>query len=227
MRMYGNVRLIGILVLGMLVLASVQVVGAETAQSWHLLDNTYTGTAAVDGTTHHKNLFMNKTGNASGEYTRVSTTKTVWWYAECPAQVNVSFGTGVNWKVYLYHEAASDEKIKADIYSVNQTGGIDQLATSGWVTATSGNTEITVNGLSGKEQLIFQDSRLGLRISWSGTEASFDIYYYNETNNKFSNLTSPPSDPGYPVPELSTLILFSTGLIALAGYVLLTKRRRK
>ncbi len=30
----------------------------------------------------------------------------------------------------------------------------------------------------------------------------------------------------YPVPELSTIILFFTGLITLIGYVLLTKRRK-
>jgi len=37
-------------------------------------------------------------------------------------------------------------------------------------------------------------------------------------------VSSPPSSPDYPVPELSTLILLSAGLLALAGYVL---RRRK
>ncbi len=33
--MKGNIRLIGILVLGMLVLAMVQVVGAQGAQTWY------------------------------------------------------------------------------------------------------------------------------------------------------------------------------------------------
>ena len=38
--------------------------------------------------------------------------------------------------------------------------------------------------------------------------------------------TAQVAHPVSPVPELSTLILFSTGLLALAGYVLLTRRRR-
>jgi len=34
-----------------------------------------------------------------------------------------------------------------------------------------------------------------------------------------------PTDPGYPVPELSTIILFSMGLLLLGGYVWLKRRR--
>ena len=58
-------RLIGILVLAMVVLAMVQVVGAETTQSWRLLPDTYAGTAANGGTDHHYDLLMNKTGETS------------------------------------------------------------------------------------------------------------------------------------------------------------------
>jgi len=39
-----------------------------------------------------------------------------------------------------------------------------------------------------------------------------------------SHVDSPNTDPCFPVPEQSTLILTSTGLLALAGYVLLRKR---
>ena len=34
-----------------------------------------------------------------------------------------------------------------------------------------------------------------------------------------SSVSSPPTDPNYPVPEMGTLILFSLGLLALVGYV--------
>ena len=222
-------KLLGIiLLLAGLVVGLVPGAGAKTAQTWRLLHDTYTGTAANDTTTHYKDLIMNKTGDTveSPYYMILPANKTVWWYAENVAQVNVSFGTDVNWKVHLYHETASDEKIKADIYSVNQTGGIDQLATSGWVTATSNNTKITVEGIKGKEQLIPQNSRIGLRISWTGSEASFNIYYYSTSNEKYSSLTSPETDPGYPVPELPTIILVFLGLLLLGGYIWL-KRRRK
>ena len=95
-------RLIGVLVLGVVVLASVQVVGAETAQHWRLLDVDYTGTKA-DGASHYKDLFMNKTGNATGHSFYINYTETAWWYAEYTAECDLTFGTG-NWTVYLYHE---------------------------------------------------------------------------------------------------------------------------
>lgn len=40
-----------------------------------------------------------------------------------------------------------------------------------------------------------------------------------------SYVSSPTTDPGYPVPELPSLILFSAGLITFFSYVLLIKRR--
>jgi len=42
--------------------------------------------------------------------------------------------------------------------------------------------------------------------------------------NGESYVESPNTDPGYPVPELSSFVLFSVGLLALAGYV--WQRRR-
>jgi hypothetical protein len=50
------------------------------------------------------------------------------------------------------------------------------------------------------------------------------IYYDPLDDVKDPYLISPSSDHGYPIPELSTLILFSMGVIALLGYVLLKKR---
>lgn len=51
-----------ILVLMVVSMTAVQMVSAAGEQSWHLLDDVYTGTVAGDGTYHYKDLFMNKTG---------------------------------------------------------------------------------------------------------------------------------------------------------------------
>jgi len=41
-----------------------------------------------------------------------------------------------------------------------------------------------------------------------------------------STFTSPSTDPGYPIPELPTIVLFATGLVGLAGYFGLKRRKR-
>ena len=231
MRMKGNRRLILVLVLGTLVLASVQVVGAETAQSWHLLNADYEGTKAIDGTTHLVNVYMNKTGNTTtSPYSKyLNYTETMWWYAEYAAECDLTFGTG-NWTVYPDHEeidgAEVGETITAGIYKVRGDGTATLLAT-GSKTAVSGSTSSTIEcGPVVASQDFDAGERLALRINWTCTTDELRIYYYRASDSKFSNIASPTSDPGYPVPELSTLILFSTGLITLAGYVLLTKRRK-
>lgn len=50
---------------------------------------------------------------------------------------------------------------------------------------------------------------------------------YNVTTGLISSYTNAPStDPGYPIPELATIILLGSGLICLGGY-LIFKRRMK
>jgi len=39
-----------------------------------------------------------------------------------------------------------------------------------------------------------------------------------------TTISSPSADPGYPVPEMGTLALFSVGLLALVGYVAYRRR---
>lgn len=229
--MHINRGLIWVLVLGMLMLASVQVVEAETAQSWHLLNADYEGTKAIDGITHLVDVYMNKTGNTTtSPYSKyLNYTEAMWWYAEYAAECDLTFGTG-NWTVYLDHEkidgAEVGETITAGIYKVKGDGTATLLAT-GSETAITDSTSSTIEcGPVVASQDFDAGERLDLRINWTCTTEELRIYYYRANDSKFSNITSPSSDPGYPVPELSTLILFSTGLIALAGYVLLTKKRK-
>ncbi len=222
-------RLIVILVLATMVLAGVGAVSATDSQSWHLLDVTYTGTAAVDDTVHHKNFYMNKTGNATGNYMVLPnvTEKTTWWYAEYPAQFDgVTFGED-NWIVNISHANYNDFFIFADVCKVNESGEVTYLA-HGNKTASGEYTTITCHDNTTTNQTFNKDERLALKIyhNRTGTTTTARIYYYNATDGKYSNLASPSSDPGYPVPELSTIILFSTGLITLIGYVLITRRRR-
>ena len=61
----------------------------------------------------------------------------------------------------------------------------------------------------------------GYGPGWDSNDNSADFFIQDLPNPQNRG-----ADPLPPVPELPTIILFSIGLIALAGYVLLTKRRK-
>ncbi len=223
--MHTNRGLIGVLVLGMLVFASVQVVGAQGEQTWYLTPTSYTGTPANDGTTHHHDKIMSKT-QTTDDHVAFASDKTMWWYAEHAAECGLSFGMG-SWSAHLYHDKMDvvgevGETITADVYKVAPDGTPTHIAT-GSNTTISGQTETDITCSPVGSQDFATGERLAVRISWSSTDTIW-IYY---SADKPSTLTTPPSDPGYPVPELSTLILFSTGLLALAGYVGLGRKNLK
>ena len=221
--------ILGILLVITLLASTAILVNAEGEQSWRLLHDSYSSTAANDATVHYRDVIMSKTGDTSSSPYSMSVPadQTVWWYAEYSAQLPVSFGTNVDWDIYLWHEGASDEEIKADVYSIAQDGSITHLATSGWVAATDSNTEITVQGITDQEQLTPQDSILGLRISWQGSESSFSVYYYRTDTGRLSRLASPSSDPGYPTPELPTIALLSAGLLTIGICIWFGQRKEQ
>lgn len=66
-----------------------------------------------------------------------------------------------------------------------------------------------------------------------GDYLAFQIYNNDSSGTPGNVLTinpcdtvvrSPPTDPGFPVPELATIVLFGVGLLALVGYIQYRKR---
>jgi len=232
-----NRGLIGVLILGMLVLAmaSVQVVGAIGEVIWYWKDTNVSG-FTLPSEDHLFDKFMN-TSEAPEEninYTvTVGRNESVWWYANYPAECNLTFPAGDEnkpWVVSYWAQAFGDaggHPIYARLYVIHSNG-------SATMVDERYNTLAPASGLTKKERELYPgaidvdaEERIAIQIEWYKTAGEGDalkIYYNSTTYN--STLTSPPDSPAYPVPELSTLILFSTGLLALAGYVLLTKRRR-
>ena len=201
---------------------------AESQQTWRLLHDEYSGTPADDSMDHYRDLVMSKTGDTIGSpYSmNLPSGQVVWWYTEYPAEVAVSFGTDVDWIVDLWHEAASDEQIKVELFSIGESGTYDQIAASDWIAATGSVTQVTLAGIEGKEQVVPLNSRIGLRVSWSGTEDAFTLYYYRVDADKLSRLISPSSDPGFPIPELPGMALFSIGLLLIGTLVLVSRKRQ-
>jgi hypothetical protein len=210
-----------------LVSATAQMVSANPdSQSWHLLDVKYTGTIADDGTDHKKDLFMNKTGNATSNWIPLPGKKTAWWYAGHPAPFDgVTFGED-NWIVTINHSKTDGYTIFANVSKVNDsTGEVTYLANGSESASSLGVTIITCYDNPNTNQIFNANERLALRIYHNSTSARH-IYYYNAADGKYSNLTSPGSDPGYPVPESAAIIMFSAGLLILAGYAYMGKRSK-
>jgi len=211
-----------------LVSATAQMVSANPdSQSWHLLNEAYTGKIADDGTCrHHWDCFMNKTGNATSERLQLPHTKTAWWYAEYPAQFDgVTFGEG-NWIVNISNGPTKSCTIWANVCKVNDSTGEVTYLANGSVSNLPDNqrvTNIICYDVGETNQVFTANERLALRIYHNKTSALW-IYYYDATDGKYSNLTSPASDPGYPVPELPTLALFSVGLLIIAGCAYMGRR---
>ena len=220
--------------------AAVPAVSAGS-QTWHLLGSSsgrheqdYTGTEAIDSTTHHKDFFMNKTGNAAGDHMRLPnvTKKTTWWYAEYPAQADgLTFGED-NWIVNISHGPTYGCTIWANVCKVNDsTGEVTYLANGSVSPSTSARvSNIICHDNPNTKQIFNTSERLALRIYHNKTKTLY-IYYYNTTKGFYSNLTSPASDPGYPTsPTIEPIPEFTTIAIPIAivlGLMFLFRRRKQ
>ena len=137
------------------------------------------------------------------------------------AQCDLTIGAGT-WPLHLNYNAPSvGGTIDIELWSGDHGadvlfGSVDNEPISG------GSGTISVD-ISGSEVYFPTDNYLMLFIKWDASSGTTGLTV-NCGNGK-STFTSPSTDPGYPVPELSTMVLFSVGLLALVGYVGYRRRR--
>ena len=210
--------------------------GAMKAQTWYLTPEAKPDDApnANDSRTHVKDNLMHKgSGIGTGEYFNLSYTGVAWFYADTGAECGLGFGDKP-WKAHIRTGAIEDDKI-----GHNLTVEICRLEKgTGNVTVLASHTEqLTAVGTKHLWNITCEDNEsttqdfstgdwLAVRLSWDCPTDELQIYYKAEAGND-SYIESPSTDPGYPIPELSTLILFASGLLALVGYVLLERDKRK
>jgi len=229
-------RLIGILVLVMVVLAMVQVVGAETAQTWYLTSNAKPGGAptASDSLAHAKDNLMHKdewAGTGTSFYLTPAK-PAAWFYADTGAENGLSFGNNA-WAAYIRLEKIDGAEVgthlNVSVCKLDSGGNVTILAENTTnLTEANAYTLWEINCIDNEST--YQDFSTGdwlaVRLWWIDAPAGEELYiYYEAENERDSYIKSPSSDPGYPVPELPSIILFSTGLIILAGYVVLKRRK--
>jgi hypothetical protein len=222
------------LFVAVLMLAAFVGTASATAQTWHFWDDAYPGTHAIDGFTHKLNANMSKAGYGDGSlFVNLTTNQVAWWYALYPAQVDVPFGDG-NWLAPIYYnftEAGKSGTVYVDVYSVTTSGTLERRLANGSA-ALSSQGGVTYQNIPCYDdpatvQTVLTGDRLAVRVKYNGT-GTFQCGYNGPTGvdpDTPSRIIGPTNDPGYPVPELSTIILMSTGLLVLMGYVVYSRRR--
>ena len=225
--MNGNIRLIGILVLAMVVLASVHVVGATGEVTWHLRKDTATGFDYPSGHVSDKIMTKDEPTSGTATWVKFDSGKESWWYTTQSAECDLTFPAG-DWSVtFLTQLDTTDDKGKSlEIYlwKLSETGTATEI--------TSVSEEVDIKGerthsvtLAASNVDVDKGERMALSFTWA-PDATKRVWIGCDSTERDSTLKSPSSSPAWPVPELSTLILFSVGLLVLAGYVALRRNNK-
>lgn len=204
-------------------------------QTWYFTSDGKPGDAPIanDTLTHKKDNLMHK-GSRTGSGTNfdLNSTAVAWFYADTGAESGIGFGEHP-WEAHIRTEAIEDDEIghnlTVKICKLNSsTGNVTVIANNTTqLTAAAANHLWDIrcedNGLTTQD--FSTGDWLAVRLSWDCPTDDLRIYYKAEAGSD-SYIKSPSSDPGYPIPELPTIILFGVGLLVISGYVGWFKRRR-
>ena len=206
-------------------------------QTWYLTPEAKPDDAptANDGLTHVKDNLMHKgSGSGTGEYFNLNYTGVAWFYADIGAECGLGFGDKP-WKAHIRTEAIEDDEIGHNLTVEicrldNGTGDVTVIASHTEQLTAVGTKylwDITCEDNESTTQDFSTGDWLAVRLSWDCPTDELQIYYKAEAGSD-SFIESPSSDPGYPIPELPTLMLFSIGLglLLITGYVALMRRER-
>ena len=192
--------ILNVVLILLFVLSSVQKIDAESSQTWYLTDNNFSGTPANDGLTHIVDKVMSKTAPEGLDKSILicqGNIKSSWWYAENAAQTNLSFGEN-DWTVHV-HYGSGDGGSTLGIYICKVNGASYTVLANGSTILgiSAGSTSITCSDNSETDQNFNADDRLAVRFIYWYPPPGRSLYY-NSTSYD-SKVTSPSSDPDYPL----------------------------
>ena len=178
------------------------------AQAWYLHNN---------GVMYRGNLSI------PVDTVSISPGNNITWVANEPALVDAAFRAGrwTGWLI-LNESLPEGDNFTAEIGSCNYSNNNFSTAGSQNFTGAAGTdkTMFEVN-IQASAFMVPEGDYLAFRIS-NPTCNSNGSDIVVQTGKSF--ITSPESDPGYPVPELHTIMLFFFGLLTLIAYCMLWNR---
>jgi len=185
---------------------------ADATTTW-LLDSE----AVTDGKEMERDGGLGDNGQ-TGSVT-ISASGSQLWISDETAQNDLGFSTA-NWYVNLYRSGVTTSSHDLTVDIGVWDGSFTSKGNSGTQTFTAGVSYLSFNysvdafSVSTGEYIVFQianlDESTSLTIVTTGG----------------SDVTYPPDEPAYPVPELPTIILLATGLVCVAGYFGFKRRKQ-
>ena len=196
-------------------------------QTWYFTNDSATG-PTWSGAAYNRN--MTKGVEGGDEKIILAPGERVWFYAGQLAECNVSFSAGV-WNVSYWVKTLDAAESGTNLYTRLQTVTADESHTEikeGWnAISYSENIQENVESLDAGTFTVPKDGRFAIEVFWpTGAAGSLEVFC-NPPGIQSSHVTSPDSDPGYPIPELPTVILLGVGLLVITGYVALGRNRRE
>lgn len=230
--MYKRITyILGVLFLASLILGmQLSIVSADSGQRWYLTSIGKPGGAptANDGKDHYRDSLMNLGSyNGTGTYFELSNDKVVWFYANTGAQCNLAFGEN-SWTAHIRTEGIDGAEIGSnltlDICKLEKdTGAVTILASHTETLSAQYTGNLTCSDNGATTQDFNSGDWLAIRLSWdcSSESESLRIYFTKVAGSysDYSYINSPDTEFSYPTPELPALILLSSGLIILSGYI--------
>ena len=151
------------------------------------------------------------------------------WSADEASAVDVSFGIGEWTGNFDFTNGPNGylnagETITLAIGYLDADGDFHSAATQ---VAEGGKSSIwPVSMTPSSDFTVPAGNYLALKVSITGdVDGVYIDTHENYEGVSASHVTSPPESDPYPVPEFSTLVLLSAGLLALAGFVVYSRRR--
>ena len=162
-------------------------------------------------------MYKDDTGKSS-DTQAVSAGSSLYWMSDESASGNVTFPVGT-WTGSGEFNAAPPAGDFATVW-VGHYDGETWTAVSSQVLNQSGSDTSFAIAISGTSFTVDSGDYLAMRlVNDAGSSITLKL------GSNFSYLTSPASDPGYPVPELPAVLLVGIGLAALATLFMLNRRR--
>jgi len=187
------------------------VASADSAQVWYLSGTT---TSPVPPTGADYNMYKGDATQTAGTVSIANYTYKI-WSADEAATVNVPFPAG-DWQGLVTLSAGKSNAFDLEVGTL--VGGT--YTPYGRNMFTAGGTGVETFTIGSSEFTVPSGAYLIFVIYNRGTTLGVEV------GQNYGWVKSPTTDPGYPIPELPTIILLATGLAFLAAYLGLKRRKR-